>query len=116
VNNLTSKKRTLVAVATIVIVAVLVIAGGALVLSSSNTTDAPSGKLKVVAAENFWGSLVSQLGGSQVDVLSVVSDPNADPHEYESNVSTAKAIATADLIIINGAGYDTWAENIIALA
>ena len=46
--------------------------------------------------------------------MSVVSDPNADPHEYESNVLTAKAVATADFIIINGAGYDSWAENLIS--
>jgi zinc/manganese transport system substrate-binding protein len=72
-----------------------------------------SGKIEVVAAENFWGSLITQLGGTHVDVLSVVSDPDADPHEYESNVSTAKAVATADFIILNGAGYDSWAENLI---
>ena len=41
--------------------------------------------IQVVAAENFWGSLVSQLGGIHVNVLSIVSDPNTDPHEYESN-------------------------------
>lgn len=114
VNNLTSKKKTLVAVATIVIVAVLVIAGGALVLSSSNTPDTPSGKLKVVAAENFWGSLVSQLGGVHVNVTSIVSDPNTDPHTYEANPANGIAITNAQFVIVNGAGYDTWALDILA--
>ena len=45
--------------------------------------------------------------------MSIVSDPNADPHEYESNVVDARAIATADYIIINGAGYDSWAQDLI---
>ena len=54
---------------------------------ATNTSQAPSifQVVQVVAAENFWGSLVSQIGGSHVQVLSIVSDPNADPHEYESN-------------------------------
>src|SRR5208283_1646890 len=51
---------------------------------SSNST---SNVIHVVAAENFWGSLVSQLGGTRVNVMSIVTDPNADPHEYESNAA-----------------------------
>ena len=51
--------------------------------------------LQIVAGENFWGNLF-QIGGSHVQVLSVVSDPNADPHEYESNTSNALAFANAD--------------------
>ncbi len=74
---------------------------------------ASGGVLQIVAAENFWGSLVSQLGGSHVRVLSVVSDPNADPHEYESDANDARAVATANYIIENGAGYDSWMDKLI---
>ena len=70
--------------------------------------------IQVVAAENFWGSLISQLGGSRAQVLSIVTDPNADPHEYESNTQDAQAIASAQLVIVNGAGYDDWALKLIA--
>ncbi len=68
----------------------------------------------MVAAENFWGNLASQLGGSKVHVVSIVTDPNADPHEYSSNSATARAIANASLVIVNGAGYDQWALSLIA--
>ena len=71
-------------------------------------------KIKVVAAENFWGSLVSQLGGTHTQVLSIVTDPNADPHEYASNSRDARAIADAAFVIVNGAGYDDWALKIMA--
>ncbi len=84
---------------------------------STQTTQAGSSqasKISVVAGENFWGSLVSQLGGSRTQVLSVVTDPNADPHEYESNSQDAQAIANAGLVIVNGAGYDNWALKLIA--
>jgi zinc/manganese transport system substrate-binding protein len=77
-------------------------------------TGSNSKVIQVVAAENFWGSLISQLGGTHVNVLSIVSDPNADPHEYESNSADAQAIANASLVIVNGAGYDEWALQLIA--
>ena len=70
--------------------------------------------ITVVAGENFWGSLVSQLGGDKVSVTSIVSDPNADPHEYESNVNDAKLFATANYVILNGAGYDSWGNSLLS--
>jgi zinc/manganese transport system substrate-binding protein len=70
--------------------------------------------LKVVAAENFWGSIAAQIGGSHANVQSVVTDPNADPHLYPSNTNDSRAIAQADVVIVNGAGYDTWAQDMIA--
>ena len=76
--------------------------------SSSSTT------VQIVAGENFWGSLVSQLGGNHASVTSIVTDPNADPHEYESNSADAQAVANANLVIVNGAGYDDWALHLIA--
>lgn len=71
-------------------------------------------KIQIVAAENFWGSLVSQIGGNKVNVLSVVTDPNADPHEYESDAADARAIAKANYVIVNGVGYDDWATQLIS--
>lgn len=78
--------------------------------SSGQSVGSP---IRVVAAENFWGSLVSQLGGTKVSVTSIVSDPNADPHEYESNAADARAFANANYVIVNGAGYDTWANKLV---
>jgi zinc/manganese transport system substrate-binding protein len=68
----------------------------------------------VVAGENFWGSIAAQLGGSKANVQSVVSDPNADPHEYESSTNDARAFADAELVILNGAGYDDWGQKLLA--
>ena len=69
--------------------------------------------INVVAGENFWGSIAAQLGGSKVSVHSVVTDPNADPHEYESSTDDARAFADADLVILNGAGYDDWGQKLL---
>lgn len=107
------RKRTYV---TITILAALVIVGGfaGLYLSQPSAAAQSSGKLRVVAAENFWGSLITQLGGNQIQVFTIVTDPNADPHEYEATTADAIAIADANYVIINGAGYDDWAQKLIS--
>jgi zinc/manganese transport system substrate-binding protein len=98
--------RNLVVAAALMMAAVACGGGG-----STNGSDGPV--LQVVAGQNFWGSIASQLGGSKANVQSVVTDPNADPHEYESNTNDARAVATANLVILNGAGYDDWAQKLL---
>lgn len=104
------------------LVILIIVAGSLLALfldnqftngSGPSQTSNP-GVIKVVAAENFWGSLVSQLGGKYVNVTSIVTNPNADPHEYESNAQDAADIANAGFVIVNGAGYDSWALLLIS--
>ena len=72
-----------------------------------------SSAISVIAGENFWGSIALQLGGARVSVQSVVTDPNADPHEYESSANDARAFAEAGLVILNGAGYDDWGRKLL---
>jgi zinc/manganese transport system substrate-binding protein len=71
------------------------------------------GTIQVVAGENFWGSIAAQVGGSRVAVTSVVTDPNADPHLYQSSAQTARDFAGARYVILNGAGYDSWAQKLL---
>ena len=68
----------------------------------------------VVAAENFWGSIARQLGGSRVTETSIISNPSTDPHDYEPTAADAQAIASAGLVIVNGIGYDPWVPELIA--
>lgn len=76
---------------------------------------ASTGKtLQVIAGQNFWGSIATQLGGLHVTVTNIVTNPNADPHDYESSTKDARAFATADYVILNGAGYDDWASKLLA--
>ena len=103
----------------VVVAAIVLIAAGGAYAATDLASPAPSscqsaGTVQVVAGENFWGSLVSQVGGAHVSVTSIVTDPNADPHEYESNAADAQAVANACLVIANGAGYDNWLLSLIA--
>lgn len=74
----------------------------------------PGGAVRVVAAENFWGSIARQLGGSHADVDSIIVNPAQDPHAYEPTSADARTMAMAQLAIVNGVGYDPWAPRLLA--
>ncbi|HLB20709.1 MAG TPA: zinc ABC transporter substrate-binding protein [Solirubrobacteraceae bacterium] len=63
---------------------------------------------EVVAAENFWGSIASQLAGDRAAVQSIIVNPATDPHGYETTAQDARTIAGAGMAIVNGIGYDNW--------
>ena len=71
-------------------------------------------KLTIVAAENFYGDLARQIGGSNVTVTSILSNPDDDPHLFETSPSTARTIADAKIIIYNGADYDPWMDKLLS--
>ena len=81
---------------------------------SKSSAAGGGGGLEVAAAENFWGSIAQQLGGSRVHVTSVITSPATDPHDYEPTASDARTIAGAKMVIVNGIGYDPWASKLIA--
>ena len=70
----------------------------------------------VVAAENFYGDVAAQIGGPQVTVTSILSNPDQDPHLFETSPSVARAVADARLVIYNGLGYDPWIEKLLRAA
>jgi zinc/manganese transport system substrate-binding protein len=73
-----------------------------------------SGKLNVVAAEDFWGSIAEQVGGDRVAVTSIITNPAADPHDYEPTGDDARSLASSQVSIVNGIGYDEWASKLLA--
>ncbi len=83
-------------------------------LSQPPSGSADAGKVRVVAAENFWGGIAAQVGGSHAAVTSIIVNPNTDPHSYEATPGDARLIAQAQYVIVNGAGYDSWATQLIA--
>jgi len=70
--------------------------------------------VRVVAAENVWGSIAGQIGGSAVSVTNIIAGPAQDPHSYEPTASDARSMAAAQLAIVNGVGYDGWAPRLLA--
>jgi len=74
---------------------------------------AAGGKTAVVAAENFYGDVAQQIGGDQVSVASILSNPDQDPHLFETAPSVVREIAAAQLVIYNGADYDPWMERLL---
>src|SRR5664279_4807126 len=84
-----------------------------LILTAEPRARAADGKLSVVAAENFYGDVARQIGGDDVAVASVMSNPDQDPHLFETTPSVVKQIVDAQIVILNGADYDPWMDKLL---
>ena len=75
---------------------------------------AQDSKIAVVAAENFYADIASQIGGGHVAVTAIMSNPDEDPHLFEVNPSVGRALAGARVVVYNGADYDPWMPKLVA--
>jgi len=82
-------------------------------LSLAAPAFAQAATVNVVAAENFYGDVASQIGGSHVAVTSILSNPDQDPHLFEASPKTARALQHAQVVIYNGANYDPWMSKLL---
>src|SRR5579859_737812 len=83
--------------------------------SSSPAPDSPAsggGTIAAVGAENEYANVIAQVGGKYVQVNAIMSNPNTDPHTFEASASIAREVSSAQLVVQNGVGYDTWANTI----
>ncbi|MGH6991191.1 MAG: metal ABC transporter solute-binding protein, Zn/Mn family, partial [Stellaceae bacterium] len=82
-------------------------------LAASVTARAADGSIKIVAAENFYGDIAHQIGGLEVTVDSVMSNPDQDPHLFETSPAVARQLTVAQIVIYNGADYDPWMPKLL---
>jgi zinc/manganese transport system substrate-binding protein len=82
--------------------------------SSSSSSSSSNATIAAVGAENEYANVISQIGGRYVKVTAIESNPNTDPHTFEASPSVAQAVSSAELIVQNGVGYDTYMEKIEA--
>lgn len=87
--------------------------GAAVADARTGASIGTAGALRILAAENFYGDVARQIAGPTAQVVSVLNNPDADPHLFETDAATARAVASASLLIYNGAGYDTWMQRLI---
>ena len=92
----------------------LALAGAAVIAGCGGISTASTNGISVVAAENFWGSIATQIAGNEASVQSVITNPAQDPHSYEPTANDARVLATSQVAIVNGVGYDPWAPKLLA--
>jgi zinc/manganese transport system substrate-binding protein len=100
--------------AALVVVGLLVAVGASRAPAAGAASASPTRsrtRINVVAAENFWGSIVKQLVGPHATVTSIITNPATDPHSYEATPSDSRTIAGAQYVVVNGLGYDPWAQK-----
>jgi zinc/manganese transport system substrate-binding protein len=72
----------------------------------------PGGKIVAVGAENEYADVIQQVGGKYVQASAIMSNPNTDPHTFEASPSIGRLVNAAQLVVQNGAGYDTFMNTI----
>ena len=72
--------------------------------------------IPVVAAESVYGDIAKQIGKEDVDVTSILANPDQDPHLFEASPSVARAVSTAQIVIYNGLEYDSWMQRLLSAA
>ena len=82
-------------------------------LAAALPADAANGKIAVVAAENFYGGVAQAIGGDQVTVISILNNPDQDPHLFETTPAVVRQVSGARIVVLNGAGYDSWMEKLL---
>jgi zinc/manganese transport system substrate-binding protein len=85
-----------------------------LAFGAAAPAQAAEGQIAVVAAENFYGDIARQIGGDRVAVVSIMNNPDQDPHLFETTPSIVRQLAAAQIVIINGANYDPWMDKLLA--
>src|SRR5262245_34774886 len=97
-----SHKRRLLTLVPAAITLTVVLTG----CGGGNTAGETGGKVSAVASTDVWGSVIAAVGGDNVQVTSIIHDPQADPHSYETTPQDAIAAQGAQLTLQNGGGYD----------
>jgi len=72
------------------------------------------GRFNVIAGENFWGTIATQLAGEKATVESIIVNPSTDPHSYQPNARDARTVVGANMVIVNGIGYDNWLPQLLS--
>jgi zinc/manganese transport system substrate-binding protein len=90
--------------------------GGGLAAGQTAPAAAADRPIAVVAAENFYGDIARQVGGDRVAVVSIMSNPDQDPHLFETTPAVVRQLANAQIVILNGANYDPWMDKLLAAA
>lgn len=107
-------RRRVTGAATLVLAVIpLACCGSGTGSAASSGAGPDDGTLTIVASTNVWGSVVEAVAGNAVEITTMIDDPAADPHSYESTPADAAAVTDADLVVFNGGGYDEFMEEIL---
>jgi len=112
-------KRTLLLPAALLVSATLALAGCSATDAAGSSAGEPSTSgdpISVVASTNVYGDIAKQLGGDHVKVVSIIDNPDKDPHEYQADPRNQLELSKARIVIMNGAGYDDFMTTMLSAA
>ncbi|KRM71895.1 ABC-type metal ion transport system protein [Lacticaseibacillus brantae DSM 23927] len=107
------KKSWLVGLMSLMVMLLLAACGQKATSTASSNT---SGKINVIASVDFYGEVAKAVLGDHGTVTSIIDNPDVDPHDYEPTTAVGKSVATANVVVANGIGYDGWMDKLVKAA
>jgi zinc/manganese transport system substrate-binding protein len=96
-------------------VSAVAVAALLLLTGCAKSVPAPhSGLIEVVASTNVYGSIASSIGGTRVNVTSLITDSTTDPHDFQGSARAQLSLSRADVVVENGGGYDPFIDTLLA--
>jgi zinc/manganese transport system substrate-binding protein len=93
-----------------------IVSASAMIFAGALAAAANDTSIGIVAAENFYADVARQIGGDRVVVLSILNNPDQDPHLFETTPAVVRKVADARIVIFNGANYDPWMQKLLDAA
>jgi zinc/manganese transport system substrate-binding protein len=87
--------------------------GSSTTTTTDGATSCPTDPVDIVVTVDQWGDIVRQLAGDCANVTTIITGADVDPHDFEPAPKDNAAFSRADLAVVNGLGYDQWAENVL---
>ncbi len=75
-------------------------------------TGAPDGRLHVLAVESFLADMAGQVAGQRAQVDTLIP-AGVDPHAFEPAPADVAKIATAQVLVMNGTGFEAWLKPLL---
>ena len=83
-------------------------------VASGDPKACPGAVVDVVVSVSQWSDVVRQVAGDCANVTTIVASGAVDPHDFEAGTADLAAFSDAELVVVNGADYDSWAESAVA--
>ncbi|MDF7682241.1 zinc ABC transporter substrate-binding protein [Lactobacillus sp. ESL0679] len=87
---------------------------GVLILTLSGCVQKPhkSSKITIITTTNIYADIAQNIVGKYGKADALIKKAAMDPHDFEPTTNDAKELSTADIVVANGLGYDSWMDKL----
>lgn len=105
------RKKIIKAIVTVATTLLTIVATAACGNTTSTTASSKAKTVDVAVSVNQWESVAKIIGGKDISLHVILSNDTVNARDFEPTASNVATLENAQLVLVNGAGYDRWATN-----